>query len=163
AEAGKHVLCEKPIALTAAEARQLIAVRDRTGVVMGEAFMVAVHPQWLRIIDLVREGRIGRLRSAVGTFSYFKLEPDNIRSIRDYGGGAMYDIGCYPVKTSRMVFGEEPLRVAATAIRDSGLSGIDMLTSAILEFPSGHCILTCSTQIAGQQSMRFYGTNGRIE
>jgi predicted dehydrogenase len=163
AEAGKHVLCEKPIALTAAEALELIAVRDRTGVVMGEAFMVAVHPQWLRIAELVRGGRIGKLRSAVGTFSYFKLEPENIRNIREYGGGALYDIGCYPIKTSRMVFGEEPVRVSAAIVRDPALGDIDMLTSAILEYPSGHCILTSSTQIAGQQSMRFFGTLGRIE
>jgi predicted dehydrogenase len=163
AEAGKHVLCEKPIGMNAAEARDLIAVRDRSGLVIGEAFMVAAHPQWIRLIELVRGGRIGRLHSAVGTFSYFKLEADNIRNIREYGGGALYDIGCYPIKTSRMVFGEEPLRVSATITRDPRFGDIDMLTSAILEYPSGHCILTCSTQVAGQQSMRFYGTHGHIE
>jgi predicted dehydrogenase len=162
AEAGKHVLCEKPIGLNAAEARQLIAARDRTGVVMGEAFMVAAHPQWHRVIELVRGGRIGRLLSAVGTFSYFKLDAGNIRNKPEYGGGALYDIGCYPIKTSRMVFGEEPLRVSAAIARDPRF-GIDMLTSAVLEFPSGHCVFTCSTQIALQQSMRFYGTHGRIE
>jgi len=99
AEAGKHVLCEKPVGLHAAEVRELIAARDRTGVVMGEAFMVAAHPQWLRLVQQVREGRIGTLHSAVGTFSYFKLDADNIRNIREYGGGALYDIGCYPIKT----------------------------------------------------------------
>jgi len=163
AEAGKHVLCEKPIGMNVAQTRELIAARDRTGVTMGEAFMVAVHPQWLRLVELVREGRIGKLLSAVGTFSYFKLDADNIRNIREFGGGALFDIGCYPIKTSRMVFGEEPVRVSAAIVRDPRFGGIDMLTSAILEYPSGHCILTCSTQIAGQQSMRFFGTNGRIE
>lgn len=163
AEAGKHVLCEKPIGLTAAETRQLIAVRDRTGVVMGEAFMVAAHPQWLRLMELVREGRIGKLQSAVGTFSYFKLEAENIRNIREFGGGGLYDIGCYPIKTSRMVFGEEPVRVSAAITRDPRFGDIDSLTSAVLEYPSGQCIFTCSTQIALQQSMRFYGTQGRIE
>jgi len=163
AEAGKHVLCEKPIAMNVAEALQLIAARDRTGVVIGEAFMVQVHPQWLRIVELVRSGRIGKLRSAVGTFSYFKLEADNIRNVREYGGGGLMDIGCYPIKTSRMVFGEEPARVSAAIVRDPRFGDIDMLTSAILEYPSGHCIFTCSTQIALQQSMRFYGTDGRIE
>src|SRR5499433_2286763 len=83
AEAGKHVLCEKPVGMNAAETLDLIATRNRTGVVMGEAFMVQVHPQWRRIVELVRKGRIGKLRSAVGTFSYFKLEPDNIRNIRE--------------------------------------------------------------------------------
>ena len=125
AQAGKHVLCEKPIALTAAEARELIAVRDRTGVVMGEAFMVAAHPQWLRLMELVRAGRIGKLQSAVGTFSYFKLEAENIRNIREFGGGGLYDIGCYPIKTSRMVFGEEPVRVMAAVTRDPRFGNID--------------------------------------
>ena len=163
AEAGKHVLCEKPIGLNVAEAAQLIAVRNRTGVKMGEAFMVQSHPQWVRIVELVRSGRIGELRSAVGTFSYFKLDADNIRNIREYGGGALMDIGCYPIKTSRMVFGQEPLRVAAAIMRDPRFGNIDMLTSAILEFPSGHCVFTSSTQIQQQQSMCFFGTTGRIE
>jgi predicted dehydrogenase len=163
AEAGKHILCEKPVGMNVAETLELLAVRNRTGVVMGEAFMVQVHPQWRRIVELVRGGRIGKLRSAIGTFSYFKLEPDNIRNIREFGGGALMDIGCYPIKTSRMVFGEEPLQVSAAITRDPRFSNIDMLTSAILEFPSGHCNFTCSTQIMFQQSMRFYGTEGRIE
>jgi predicted dehydrogenase len=121
------------------------------------------HPQWLRIVELVRAGRIGQLRSAVGTFSYFKLEAGNIRNIREYGGGALFDIGCYAIKTSRMVFGEEPVSVSAAITRDPQFGGIDMLTSAILEYPSGHCVFTCSTQIMHQQSMRFFGSTGRIE
>src|SRR5664279_3873756 len=151
AEAGKHVLCEKPIGLNLKEARELIAVRDRTGVKIGEGFMVQNHPQWLRLIELVRAGRIGQLLSAVGTFSYFKLDAGNIRNIREYGGGALFDIGCYAIKTSRMVFGEEPVSVSAAITRDPQFGGIDMLTSAILEYPSGHCVFTCSTQIALQQ------------
>ena len=156
-------MCEKPIGLNVREALELIAVRDRTGVKIGEGFMVQNHLQWLRIVELVRAGRIGQLRSAVGTFSYFKLDADNIRNIREYGGGALYDIGCYNIKTSRMVFGEEPVRVSSAITRDPRFGDIDMLTSAILEYPSGHCVFTCSTQIAGQQSMRFFGTTGQIE
>ena len=163
AETGKHVLCEKPVGLNVAEARELIAVRDRTGVVIGEGFMVQNHPQWLRIVELVRQGRIGQLRSAIGSFSYFKLEAENIRNIRECGGGGLLDIGCYPIKCARMVFGEEPLRVSAGITRDPQFGNIDMLTSAILEFPSGHCVFTCSTQIMLQQSICFYGTTGRIE
>jgi len=162
-QAGKHVLCEKPIGMYVAETLELIKARDRAGVKVGEAFMVATHPQWLRVIELVRGGRIGKLRSAVGTFSYFKLEPDNIRNVREFGGGGLMDIGCYPIKTSRMVFGEEPVRVSASVVRDPRFGNIDFLTSAILEFPSGHCVFTCSTQIMLQQSMRFYGTEGRLE
>jgi predicted dehydrogenase len=162
AEAGKHVLCEKPIGMNAAEVRQLMAVRDRTGVVIGEAFMVQTHPQWARIVELVRSGRIGQLRSAIGAFGYYNTDPANVRNILAYGGGGLMDIGCYPIKTARMVFGEEPLRVASTMIRDAGLTGVDVLTSAILEFPSGTCIFTCSMQLAAHQSMRFYGTKGFI-
>ena len=99
----------------------------------------------------------------MGTFSYLNSNPENIRNVREYGGGGLFDIGCYPIKTSRMVFGEEPVRVSATVTRDPRFGDIDMLTSAILEYPSGHCIFTCSTQIAAQQSMRFFGTKGRIE
>jgi len=162
AEAGKHVLCEKPIAMNVAETLQLIAARDRTGVVMGEAFMVQSHPQWVRTIELVRTGRIGPLRSAIGEFSYFKLDAGNIRNIREYGGGAIMDIGCYPIKTSRMVFGEEPARVSAAIVRDPRF-GTDILASAILDYPSGHCIFTCGTQVVPYQSMQFLGTTGRIE
>ena len=163
AQAGKHVLCEKPVGMNTAEARQLIEARDRTGVVMGEAFMVACHPQWVRIIELVRGGRIGELRSSVGTFSYYNVDPANVRNVREWGGGALMDIGCYPIKTSRMVFGEEPVRVCGAMARDAGLSGVDVLTSAILEYPSGHCVFTCSMQMQQEQSMQFYGTKGRIE
>ena len=163
AEAGKPVLCEKPIGMNVAETLELMTVRDRTGVTMGEAFMVQSHPQWVRTMELVRAGRIGQLRSAMGSFSYFKLDADNIRNIREYGGGGLMDIGCYPIKTSRMVFGEEPARVSAAIVRDPRFGNIDMLTSAILDYPSGHCIFTCSTQVALQQSMRFFGTTGRIE
>jgi predicted dehydrogenase len=160
---GKHVLCEKPIGLNVREALELMAVRDRTGVKIGEAFMVQNHPQWLRIVELVRAGRIGQLRSAVGTFSYFNLRADNVRNIREYGGGGLLDIGCYPIKTSRMVFGEEPVRVSAVMERDPRFGGVDILTSATLDYPSGHCVFTCSTQLQQQQSMRFFGTTGRIE
>ena len=162
AEAGKHVLCEKPLGLNAAEVRVLMEARDRAGVTIGEAFMVQTHPQWLRIVELVRAGRIGRLRSAVGTFSYFNVKADNIRNIREYGGGALMDIGCYPIKCSRMVFGEEPIRVSATIVRDPRVDNVDVLTSAILEYPSGHCVFTAATQIQLQQSMYFYGEAGRI-
>jgi predicted dehydrogenase len=163
AEAGKHVLCEKPIGMNVAETLELMAARDRTGVTVGEAFMIQSHPQWVRTMELVRAGRIGQLRSAIGSFSYFKLDAGNIRNIREYGGGGLMDIGCYAIKTSRMVFGEEPVRVSAAMVRDPRFGNVDILTSAILDYPSGHCIFTCSTQVALQQSMRFYGATGRIE
>ncbi|MDQ3648952.1 MAG: Gfo/Idh/MocA family oxidoreductase [Acidobacteriota bacterium] len=162
AEAGKHVLCEKPIGLSVDEAERLLAVRDRTGIKIGEAFMVRTHPQWLKTFNLVRSGRIGELRSIAGYFGYYNRDPANIRNMREYGGGALMDIGCYPVTTSRFIFGEEPRRVLGDVERDPEL-GIDRLTSAILDFPSGQAIFTCSTQIAPYQRMQLFGTRGRIE
>jgi len=162
AEAGKHVLCEKPIGMGVAEMLELIAVRDRTGVIIEEAFMVCTHPQWVRVIDLVRSGRIGQLRYAVGSFGYRNLDPQNIRNIAEYGGGALMDIGCYLIKTSRTVFGEEPIRVAGTVVQDRRF-GTDVLTSAVLEYPAGHCIFSCSTQSVANQIFQIVGTTGRIE
>jgi predicted dehydrogenase len=162
AEAGKHVLCEKPLALDAAEARELLQAQARTGVKMGEAFMVRTHPQWLRVRDLVRGGRIGELRAAMGFFSYFNRDPANIRNVREWGGGGLFDIGCYPIHTSRFIFGEEPRRVAALLERDPDMH-TDRLTSAMLHFPSGQAIFTCSTQLVPYQRMQFFGTRGRIE
>src|ERR1700721_2524554 len=118
AEAGKHVLCEKPIGLNVAEAKALLSARDRTGVKIGEAFMVRTHPQWLRTRELIRSGRIGELRSIIGAFSYFNRDPANIRNVLDWGGGGIYDIGCYPITTSRFIFGEEPSRVIGLVERD---------------------------------------------
>src|SRR5260370_6545000 len=113
AEAGKHVLCEKPLSLSVDEAKTLMSVRDRTGVKIGEAFMVKTHPQWLRVHDLIQKGVVGKLLSIVGAFSYFNRDPQNVRNIPEWGGGGLMDIGCYPITTSRFIFGEEPVRVAA--------------------------------------------------
>lgn len=162
AEAGKHVLCEKPIALDAAEARELLAVRDRNRVMIGEAFMVRLHPQWVEARRLVREGSIGELRLVSGYFSYFKLDPENIRNRLEYGGGGLMDIGCYAVNVSRFVFGEEPRRVVSLIERDPQLR-IDRLTSALLDFPSGQATFTCSTQLGAAQRMQLFGTSGRID
>ena len=162
AEAGKHVLCEKPISLTSAECRELIAARDRTGVKIGEAFMVRTHPQWVRTREIVRSGRIGALRSIVGFFSYYNVNPENIRNVAGYGGGGVMDIGCYPITMSRWMFGEEPLRVLSSVERDPVMK-TDRLASVILEFPSGQSIFTCSTQLVPYQRMHFLGTQGRVE
>ncbi len=110
-EAGKHVLCEKPLSLNAQEARALLAARDRTGVKIGEAFMVRTHPQWLRTREIIAAGEIGTLRSIAGFFSYFNRDATNIRNVPEWGGGGLMDIGCYTITTSRFVFREEPWRV----------------------------------------------------
>lgn len=162
AEAGKHVLCEKPIALNAAEAETLIAVRDRTGVKIGEAFMVRTHPQWLRVRDLVRAGSIGELRSIRTVFSYYNIDPSNIRNQADIGGGAVMDIGCYPINISRFLFEREPVRVSSIIDRDPVMH-TDRLTSALLDFSPGQATFTCSTQMVPCQRVEVMGTRGRIE
>jgi predicted dehydrogenase len=162
ADAGKHVLCEKPISLTVAEAQTLLAVRTRTGVKIGEAFMVRLHPQWLRLRELLDQGRIGQLRSVFGFFSYFNVNPANIRNQIDAGGGALMDIGCYLVQASRLAFAQEPTRVVASIDRDPQMH-TDRLTSAILEFPGGQAVFTCSTQLVPYQRFHFLGAKGRIE
>jgi predicted dehydrogenase len=162
AEAGKHVLCEKPLSLTVAEAKLLLAVRSATGVKIGEAFMIRSCPQWLRLREFLNEGRVGELRSILGFFSYFNIDPANIRNQVECGGGALMDIGCYLVHASRYAFAQEPTRVVAGSDRDPQ-THTDRLTSAILDFSAGQSIFTCSTQLAPYQRIHFLGTRGRIE
>ncbi|HEV8430174.1 MAG TPA: Gfo/Idh/MocA family oxidoreductase [Pyrinomonadaceae bacterium] len=162
AAAGKHVLCEKPVALNATEARTLIDVRNRTGVRIQEAFMVRTHPQWLETRRLIHSGRIGSLRSITGFFSYFNPDPTNIRNQLALGGGALMDIGCYPITISRFMYETEPRRVLGFIERDAA-TGTDTLTSAVLDFPNGRSTFTCSTRLAPYQRMIFFGTEGRIE
>ena len=159
ARAQKHVLCEKPIALTAAEAAQL---RDSRVHVM-EAFMVRFHPQWLHARDLVRGGRIGELRAVQVFFSYFLEDPSNIRNQVDLGGGALYDIGCYAIVAGRFFHGSEPRRAVALIDRDPVLR-TDRTTSGLIDFGEGRFLdFTASTQCAGYQRVQLCGTRGRIE
>jgi predicted dehydrogenase len=162
AEAGKHVLCEKPIAMSAEETRKLIEVRDRTGVKIGEAFMVRTHPQWLRVREIVRSGEIGELRAIASTFSYFNIDKNNIRNMADIGGGALMDVGCYPITMSRFLFEREPSRVTGIIDRDPEMK-TDRLTSALLDFAPGVASFICSTQLVPFQRMQVLGTKGRVE
>jgi predicted dehydrogenase len=162
ADHGKHILIEKPLARNVAEARRLLEARDRNHVKIGEAFMIRTHPQWLRTAELIHTGRIGKLRSAFCYFSYFNVDPNNTRNIAEEGGGALMDIGCYPIRTSRFVFREEPRRVFGCIERDPSFK-TDRLTSAILEFPTGHSVFTVSTQVVYYQKMQFFGDAGRID
>ena len=162
AENGKHVLCEKPLAMSADEARKLIEIRDRTGVKIQEAFMVRSHPQWLAVRDLIAANRIGELRTINCFFSYFNADAGNIRNKPENGGGALMDIGCYCINLPRFILNEEPRKVAAIIRRDEQ-SNIDKLTSAMLDFASCVTTFTCSTQLIPYQRMQFFGTKGRIE
>jgi predicted dehydrogenase len=162
ADAGKHVLCEKPIGMHAREVRQLIQARDRRGVRIAEAFMTRLHPQWLRSRELVRSGAIGELKAVDTVFSYFNRQAANIRNRPEFGGGALMDIGCYAVTMSRFLFDAEPRTVAARIERDPEFQ-IDRLTSGVLEFPGGHAVFTCSTQMTPYQVVQIFGTTGRIE
>jgi predicted dehydrogenase len=162
AEAGKHVLCEKPLSLTVAEAKTLLEVRERTGVKIGEAFMIRSYTQWLRLRELLDEKRIGDLRSVTGFFSYFNNDPANIRNQVESGGGALYDIGCYCIQAARYAFGDLPKRVVGLIERDPEMK-TDRLTSAMLDFAGGQAIFTCSTQLVPYQRVHFLGTKGRIE
>jgi len=162
AQAGKHVLCEKPIAMSTAECRELLAARDRFQVKISEAFMVRTHPQWVRARELARSGEIGDLRAVMAVISFHNSEPGNIRNVVEFGGGAMWDIGCYPVQISRFLFGEEPVSASALTERDPEF-GTDRLSSAVLGFRAGHCIFTVSTQLVYHQRIQILGTKGRIE
>jgi len=161
ARRGKHVLCEKPIALSAAETEQLIEARDRSGVKIGEAFMVKTHPQWLRVRELATGGAIGRLKAISTLFSYHNRDPLNVRHKPQWGGGGLLDIGCYPVTLSRWIFGQEPERVSGALELDPDF-GTDRLASGILVFPSGHSVFACGTQTNYYQRMELLGTDGRL-
>lgn len=162
-EAGKHVLCEKPIAGTVAEAQKLLeAAKQHPDLKIMEAFMYRFHPQWQLARQMVREGKIGTLRTIQSFFSYYNDDPRNIRNIADAGGGGMLDIGCYNVSVSRFIFGAEPQRVSGIVEYDPQLK-TDRLASGILDFGQGTATFTCSTQLTLYQRVNIFGTAGRIE
>jgi len=162
-EAGKHVLCEKPIALSSAEAQKLVdAAQAHPHLKVMEAFMYRHHPQWQRARQLVLDGSIGELRTIQSFFSYYLDDPSNIRNRPETGGGGLMDIGCYNISLSRFLFGGEPARIFGTVEFDPAL-GVDRLASAILDFGSGTSTFTCSTQLEPYQRVQIFGTRGRIE
>ncbi len=160
-KAGKHVLCEKPIAITAREAMQLRKL-PKTKLV-AEAFMVRYASQWLEAKARIKKGEIGEVRAIQVMFSYFNRDPKNVRNMADIGGGGILDIGCYPITISRFIFDGDPLRVAATIDHDPKFK-VDRLAGGILEFSKGrHLSFTVSTQLAPFQRVQIMGTKGRIE
>jgi len=162
-QAGKHVLCEKPIGLDAEEAARLLeASRDHPGLKVMEAFMYRHHPQWQKAQQLVRAGEIGEVRTIQSFFSYYNVDPDDIRNQADIGGGGLMDIGCYCISLSRFIFDAEPDRVLGKIVFDPGFK-IDRRTSAVLDFNPGTATFTCGTQLAPYQHVDLVGDEGRIE
>jgi len=162
ADAGKHVLVEKPLALKAEDIAQVIAARDRNRVLVVEAFMVTYHPQWLKVRELVQGGAIGTLRHVQGAFTYYNVDPVNMRNRPELGGGALPDIGVYPTVTTRFATGKEPLRVQATVERDPKF-GTDSYSSIKAAFDGFDLSFYLSTQLAARQVMLFHGDKGFIE
>lgn len=162
-EAGKHVLCEKPLGMSVADAQQLVeaAARHPELKVM-EAFMYRFHPQWQRARQLVQEGEIGELRSVQAAFSYHNTDPANIRNSVAAGGGGLMDIGCYCISAARFIFGREPQRVCGWVEQDPTF-GTDRLASGLLDFGTGTSSFTCSTQLVPYQRVVILGTTGRVE
>ncbi len=162
ARAGKHVLCEKPLALNAAEAEQMAAACAEAGVVLLEAFMYRFHPQTIRLKQLVDEGAIGPIKLLRGGFSFFMANPNNTRWFPEMGGGALMDVGCYPISLTRLLLGAEPTRALASAVWTE--RGVDETLAGILHFPAGQQLLfDCSFRAAGGQAMTIIGEEGRIE
>lgn len=163
AEAGKHVLCEKPLGIDAPDAEKLVKVCREKGVLLMEAFMYRTHPQWVQAKQYVEDGKIGELKAIQVFFSYTNLDPENIRNRSDIpGGGGLMDIGCYPISQARFIFGGEPQRVIALLNRDPDWK-IDTLSSVILDFGTGQVTFTCSTQLFPYQRAHIMGTTGRLE
>lgn len=162
ARAGKHVLCEKPIALSAVEAEELARVQRETGKLVAEAFMIRYHPQWELVSKLIESGRIGEVRAVQIAFSYSNSDLGNIRNQKDVGGGALYDIGGYAINVARLVFGAEPQSVAGVCQVDAR-SGCDFLTSAILDFGVGQATFVVGTQHVPYQRVHIFGSAGHIE
>ncbi len=162
-QAGKHVLCEKPLGLSVKEAEEFLnEAKQHPDLRVMEAFMYRLHPQWQLARRLVAEGKIGKLRTIQSFFSYYNVDPHNIRNMADIGGGGMLDIGCYCISSSRFIFGREPRRVIGLVEYDPVLR-TDRLASALLEFEGGTATFTCSTQLSPYQRVNILGTEGRVE
>ncbi|WP_310830612.1 Gfo/Idh/MocA family protein [Paenibacillus pedocola] len=165
AEAGKHVLCEKPIALNSAEAAEMVEACRKAGVHLAEAYMYRHHPRIAELREIVSRGDIGELRSIRGTFTYNDAgDTSNIRFKSAWGGGSLYDVGCYPLSAARLLYGAEPEAVTVQAIFSPEHDNVDMMASGLVEFPGGvSLIFDCGMWAYNRQLLEVLGTEGRIE
>jgi predicted dehydrogenase len=161
ADAGKHVLVEKPFAMNAKEADQAIAHAKSKGVLVMEAFMYRFHPQWKRAREIVKAGELGTVHAVSTVFSYMLKDPGNIRNILAAGGGGIPDIGCYAVSSARFLIGREPARVISLVHRDAQL-GTDILSSGILDFGTTRSTFTVGTQSFPVQRVDVLGSGGAL-
>jgi predicted dehydrogenase len=162
-EAGKHVLCEKPVGLTSIEGEELLKIATQVPhLKVMEAFMYRHHPQWQLAKRIVEEGGIGELRTIQSFFSYYNRDAHNIRNQSEIGGGALMDIGCYSISLSRFIFDAEPLRVFGMIEYDPEFK-TDRMASGVLDFASGTSTFTCSTQLVPYQRVNIFGVEGRVE
>lgn len=164
-EAGKHVLCEKPIALTSEEAAEMAAVAKRKGVILAEAFMYRHHPRWMRIREIIESGELGKLRLIRGAFTYNNAEDlDNIRLRPEWGGGALYDVGCYPISAARFILGQEPEAITVHAQFSQEHHGVDMMAAGVVEFADGLALtFDCGMWTEPRQLLEIVGSEGRID
>ncbi|MBN1797906.1 MAG: Gfo/Idh/MocA family oxidoreductase [Spirochaetales bacterium] len=161
ADAGKHVLCEKPLTLTAAQAQAAVDYCKKAKVKIMEAFMYKCHPQWRRARELAAVGEIGKLRFVHTFFCYSNTNPRDIRNNPEMGGGALYDIGCYAVSAARFLLQKEPVRVLCVLTRDPDFK-TDILTSGILDFGEERATFSVSTQSFNYQQVELLGSGGRM-
>ena len=162
-EAGKHVLCEKPIGMDEEDAKKLLAESKKYPTLkVTEAFMYRHHPRWKRVVELVRAGKLGEIKAVHSLFTYYNDQPENYRNSPVMGGGGLMDVGCYSISVARLIFGEEPKSATGISEFDPDYN-IDRLTSGLLDFGSGTSVFTCSTQCHKDQYVKIYGTKGKIE
>lgn len=162
-EAGKHVLCEKPLGLNSGEVTRLQEVANGfPELLVMEAFMYRFHPQWQRVAELVKSGAVGQVRHVQASFTYHNTDPENVRNMPDIGGGGLMDIGCYCISAARFVFGKEPLRVVGNLDRDPEF-GTDRHASGMLDFGQGMATFQCSTQSHSSQMVKIIGDKGTLE
>ncbi|AIQ76955.1 Gfo/Idh/MocA family protein [Paenibacillus odorifer] len=165
AEAGKHILCEKPIALNSEEAAEMVKACNDAGVHLAEAYMYRHHPRIAELQEIISSGEIGELRSIRGTFTYNDAtDTSNIRFKSAWGGGSLYDIGCYPLSAARLLFGAEPEAVTVQAMFSPEHDNVDMMASGLVEFPKGlSLIFDCGMWAYNRQLLEILGTDGMIE